>query len=195
MEFFCTENVFHKIFLKNYPTRLGRAYGPDPTRSGPAAWPGGAHPAGQRPRPASTPPPAVHARHDPSLLRPLKTPALHPTVSHKPQPGPSPTPRRTETSSSPPVLSSLPPPTICRFHRPSSRASTTMSSRLSRCISSAPHHLLLNAGAPPPLANRAGRHGWPSPAVWRPSTSKVSSPSCSPRSPPFFPQLAEPLVP
>jgi hypothetical protein len=39
-----------------------------------------------------------------------------------------------------------------------------MSSRTSRCISSAPHRHLLNAGAPPPLADRAGRHGYPPPA-------------------------------
>jgi hypothetical protein len=36
---------------------------------------------------------------------------------------------------------------------------------------------------PPPLADRAGRHGWPSPAVCRPSPSKVSSSPKSPRSP------------
>jgi hypothetical protein len=66
-----------------------------------------------------------------------------------------------------PVLSSPPLPTICHFHRPPSRASTTKSSRPSRYISSAPHRHLLNTGAPPPLADRAGRHGWPSPAACR----------------------------
>jgi hypothetical protein len=182
------------MYFRNY----WNSRGPDPTRSGPAAWPGGAHPAGHRPRPpwpARTPPPAVHAWHDPSLPRPLQPQSCTPRFRTSRSPRPSPVPHWTETSPPPPVSSSPLPPTICRFRRPSSRASTTRSSRQSRCISSAPHHHLLNAGAPPPLADRACRHGWPSPAVCRPYPSKVSSPSCSPRSPPSFPSSPSPSCP
>jgi hypothetical protein len=78
--------------------------------------------------------------------------------------------RRRLRKALPPVSTSPSPPTICRFHRPSSRASTTRSSRPSRCTSSTPHRHLLSAGAPPPLADQAGRHGWPLPAI-SPSSS------------------------
>jgi hypothetical protein len=76
-----------------------------------------------------------------------------------------------------------------------------MSSRTSRCISSAPHRHLLNAGAPPPLADRAGRHGCPPPARLPSSPSKVSKTPKSPRSPlppaqtNRVPRPPEPLIP
>jgi hypothetical protein len=65
----------------------------------------------------------------------------------------------------PPVSSSPPPPSFCRFHRPSSRASTTRRSRPSSCASSAPSHGRKCTRAPPPRETAAGHQGRRRPLV------------------------------
>jgi hypothetical protein len=78
---------------------------------------------------------------------------------------------------------------IRRCHPSPKRTSPTrgflVSSRM--CYAASRHRKA--AGTPPPPGTTAGRPCPPPPIVSRLSPSKVSSPTCSPRSPPSFPQL------
>jgi hypothetical protein len=155
--------------------------------------------------PRSPNPPCVHGGHGwcrppPSLRRPCAprlTPAPCPIrcggrAPRALAPVPAvarPTRRcRHKQSHAPPA--NAPPSPVHRGRRLPKQLNLTMSSRTSRCISSAPHHHLSNAEAPPPLADRAGRHECRRRPSLRPSLSKVKTPSKSPSNSLRFPLLS-----
>jgi hypothetical protein len=159
LELFCTEKCILDFFnRKTYPTRWGRARGPDPTRSGPATDPAEAHPAGRmaKVRGQYTAPPSpllgVRAKGAPGPA-PIKA-----TTSFPVNPSPS---------HSPPPLFEFPPPRLI----PGRVSNTRSFARLSRAYPACSLDLW-TAGAPPPVVNssrpllRIPRRFRPSPCVF-----------------------------
>jgi hypothetical protein len=79
---------------------------------------------------------------------------------------------------------------ICRRHSSPKRTSATRGFIVSSRACYAASRRRRAAGKPPPPGTTAGRPCLPPPVVCRLSPSKVSSPTCSPQSPPSFPQPA-----